>query len=110
MEFWSTGLGKKSMGINLGEETVKVSGNDLLLAGSVRPPLSWHYTITMDKDDWIEFIETAFHPIIISYLMKPGKWSIMFKAGTNLFLFFTKYFFCLCIGVFKSKMSNDSMS
>lgn len=71
MEFWSTGLGKRSMGINVGEETVKVSENDVLLTGTVRPPLSWHYTITMDKDDWGAFIETAFHPVIISYLIKP---------------------------------------
>lgn len=106
MEFWSTGLGKRSMGISIGEETIKVPGNEVLLTGTVRPPLSWHYTIVMDKEDWVEFLETAFHPVIISYLVKPGKRHIMLKAGTNLFLFFTKYFFYLCIEMFRSRNKN----
>jgi hypothetical protein len=106
MEFWSTGLGKRSMVISVGKETVKVSGNDVIMTGTVSPPLSWHYTITMDKDDWIEFLETAFHPAIISYLIKPGKRYVMFKAGTNLFFFFTKYFFYICVGVFRSRNNN----
>ena len=104
MEFWSTGLGKRSMGISVGEETVTVAGNDVFLKGTVRPPLSWHYTITMDKDDWIEFLEMAFHPVIIRYLIKPGKRHIMLKAGANLFLFFAKYFLYLCKDIFKGKL------
>ncbi len=106
MEFWSTGLGKKSMGIRVGEEAVKVAGNDVLLTGTVRPPLSWHYTITMDKDDWVEFLETAFHPVIVSYLIKPGKWRVMFKAGINLLLFFAKYSFYLCTGILRAKQDD----
>ncbi|MCL5276593.1 MAG: hypothetical protein M1517_02235, partial [Deltaproteobacteria bacterium] len=74
MEFWSTGLGKRSMVWDVVRHEVKISDDDVLLAGVVKPPLSWRYTITMDKDDWLEFLETAFHPVIIGYLIRPAKW------------------------------------
>ena len=89
------------MGIGIGSEDVKIARNDVQLMGTVRPPLSWHYTITMDKDDWLEFLETAFHPVIIGYLVRPGKWRTTLKAGAYLSVFFMKYIVSLCTGVFK---------
>ncbi len=103
MEFWSTGLGKRSMGIEVGKEAISLNEDMIFMSGIVKPPLSWHYTIIMDKDDWLEFFEIAFYPIIISYLMKAGKRRIMLKAGKNLFLFFVKYTFCLCLGFFRGR-------
>ncbi len=100
MEFWSTGLGKRSMGIDIGAEDIKIADSDVQLAGTVRPPLSWHYTINMDKDDWVEFLETAFHPVIVGYLVQPAKWRTTFKASIYLSVFFMKYIVSLIAGVF----------
>ena len=91
MEFWSTGLGRRSMSVDIGKEKISVSEGKVFLTGTVKPPLSWQYTIAMDGNDWVEFLETDFHPAIILYLIKPRKWKILLKATTNLFLFFVKY-------------------
>ncbi len=107
MEFWSTGLGKRSMAIDIGSEEVKVADDVVLLSGMVKPPLSWRYTITMDTDDWTEFLETAFHPVIIGYLLKPAKWRIMLKAGMLLSVFFIKYSFYMVAGIFRKRKEKE---
>ncbi len=86
MRFWSKGLGKRSLGMDCGKEAVQVEGATMLLAGKVRPPLGWAYTITMDEMDWLDFIELTFHPTIVRYLSRRGRLGLALRAGWNLVL------------------------
>lgn len=95
MQFWSKGLGKRNMNIACGSETPEVKQDAILLHGTVKPPLNWQYTITMQEEDWLAFFEVAFHPVILKYLLKPKRWRVLFAAGVQLFLFFAKYLLIL---------------
>jgi hypothetical protein len=86
MRFWSKGLGKRSLGMNCGKEAVQVESATMILAGKVRPPLGWAYTITMDETDWLDFIELTFHPTIVRYLTRRGRLGLALRAGWNLLL------------------------
>jgi len=47
MEFWSRGLGKRSLGIACGTEAVSVENGLVHLRRTVKPPLSWAYTMAL---------------------------------------------------------------
>ncbi len=79
------------MDVDIGKEKVEILDGKIILSGTVKPPLSWHYSITMDGNDWIEFFEIAFHPTIISYLIEHRKWKVLISSGINLLLFLIKY-------------------
>ncbi|MFQ5697132.1 MAG: hypothetical protein ACE5IL_02475 [Myxococcota bacterium] len=91
MQFWSRGLGRRSMGIDCGTEKVAVEGNRIVLRGTVRPPLSWPYTITMDADDWVAFFELTVHPTIVRYLLHPRRWRVALRALGHLLAFLAAY-------------------
>ncbi len=91
MNFTSKGLGKRSLGMDCGTESLSVDGDKLLLSGHVRPPLKWAYTITMDERDWVEFFETAMHPSVVGYLSRPAKLRLALRALWYLVTFMTLY-------------------
>ena len=84
MRFWSKGLGKRCLAMDCGKESVRIDGAKLVLAGTVKPPLGWSYTITMDEDDWLDFIELAFHPTVVRYLFRPRRLGLAIRAGWGL--------------------------
>lgn len=95
MQFWSKGLGKRSMGIDCGTERVEVQEEKMILHGKTRPPLNWQYAMEMGIKDWEEFFQVAFHPEVVKYLLYPGRWTVARKAGTHLILFLVRYISCL---------------
>ncbi len=95
MNFTSKGLGKRSLGMDCGTESLKIEDDKMLLSGNVRPPLKWAYTITMDERDWVEFFETAMHPSVVGYLSRPAKLGLALHALWYLFTFMTLYTFML---------------
>ncbi len=88
MRFWSKGLGKRSLSMDCGKEAVTIQDQTVVLSGKVRPPLGWSYTITMDGDDWLDFIELSLHPTIIRYLMRKRRLGLALKAGWHLALLY----------------------
>lgn len=84
MRFWSKGLGKRSLSMDCGKEAVSIQEQAVVLSGRVRPPLGWSYTITMDGDDWLDFIELSLHPTIIRYLLRKRRFGLALKAGWHL--------------------------
>jgi hypothetical protein len=92
MRFWSKGLGKRCLSMDCGTESVSVDGNAMMiLSGTVRPPLGWAYTITMDHDDWLDFIELTCHPAMVRYLLRRRRLGLAMRAGGHLALFYLAY-------------------
>jgi len=91
MEFWSKGLGKRSLGIACGTEEVSVEDGLVHLRGTVQPPLSWAYTITMDEADWAGFFEIALGPTVVRYLLHPRRWHLALRAGWHFVAFLVAY-------------------
>jgi len=91
VEFWSKGLGKRSMTVEIGTETVAVEDDLVLLRGTVKPPLSWKYQIEMDADDWVEFFGVATHPVIVRHLLARNRLGVAARALGQLARFFGVY-------------------
>lgn len=100
MEFWSKGLGRRSLKIACGTESVELASEQVLLHGTVGPPLSWKYTITMEQEDWEAFFQIAFHPVILKHLIHPKRWKTLLRAGVQLSLFFAQYVWRLLLRPF----------
>jgi hypothetical protein len=88
MKFFSKGLGKRSLSMDCGKETARIEGANIILAGTVRPPLGWAYTITMDETDWLDFIELTLHPTVVRHLMRRNRLVLAMRAGWHLVLLF----------------------
>ncbi len=84
MRFWSKGLGKRSLSMDCGKEVVAIQDRAAVLSGRVRPPLGWTYTITMDGDDWLDFIELTFHPTIIRYLLRKHRRGLALRTAWHM--------------------------
>lgn len=102
MRFWSKGLGKRNLSMDCGRETVRIDGSTMTLSGRVRPPLGWAYTITMDEDDWLDFVALSLHPAIVRYLMRRSRIGLALKAAWHLTLFYTAVALCLPLCWIKS--------
>lgn len=77
MEFWSKGLGKKTiaMGLTKGESTV--STDALCLKGVMEEPIPWEYVMLMDEDDLVDFFALLQEPAFASYVHRsPNRWKI----------------------------------
>jgi len=88
MRFWSKGLGKRCLSMDCGKESARIEGSTVVLTGTVRPPLGWAYTITMDRADWLDFIELALNPTTVRYLMRRQRLVLALRAGWHLALLF----------------------
>lgn len=69
MEFWSKGLGRRSLILPLGEERVEADEEQVALSGNTRAPVTWSYIMYLGRSDWTEFFEVALRPEIGSYLL-----------------------------------------
>jgi hypothetical protein len=69
MEFWSKGLGRRSLILALGEEQVEADEEQVALSGKARAPVTWSYIMYLGRSDWTEFFEVALRPEIGSYLL-----------------------------------------
>ena len=91
MRFWSKGLGKRCLAMDCGTESMSVEGPAMVLAGKVRPPLGWAYTITMNADDWTDFVELTFHPTLVRYLTRRKRIGLAARLAGHLARFYFAY-------------------
>jgi hypothetical protein len=91
MQFWSKGLGKRSLGIDCGSESVSVENGLVQLRGTVKPPLTWTYTITMDAADWAGCFDVALGPPVVRYLLHPKRWPLALRAAWHFAAFLWAY-------------------
>lgn len=110
MEFWSKGLGRRSLNIACGTEAITQQDEQVLLTGTVGPPLSWEYTIVMDADDWLGFFEVAFHPVVLRHLTRPRRLGVALRAGLHLIAFLALYVACLPLALLGAAKTADGTS
>lgn len=87
MEFWSKGLGKKTiaMGLTAGESLV--SEEALCLKGIMEEPVSWEYVMLLDEADIADFFAILQEPSLAKYIhSSPNRWHLyagMAKGGAQ---------------------------
>ncbi|MBC8292700.1 MAG: hypothetical protein H8E45_05985 [Proteobacteria bacterium] len=68
MIFWSRGLGRrKCLVMDIGSEEITVD-DEVRLAGKVREPVNWDYSIRLEADDWDDFFAVALKPQLAVFL------------------------------------------
>ena len=55
MEFWSKGLGKRTIALTLTKGEALKSEGTLCLRGNMEEPVSWEYIMKLEEDDLIDF-------------------------------------------------------
>jgi hypothetical protein len=85
MEFWSKGLGRRSLVLDLGTETVETDAQRVGLAGKVSAPVTWNYILYVESSDWRELFELALRREMATYLLCRRR--VRALAGLTAFLF-----------------------
>ncbi len=90
MEFWSKGLGKKTIAMALSEGEAVVSEDALCLRGIMEEPVSWEYVMLLDEADIRDFFALLQEPGLARYIhSSPNRWHLYFglvKGGAQIAL------------------------
>lgn len=77
MQFWSKGLGKKTIQLYLSKGETIASGDTLYLQGQMEAPVSWEYIMPMGGDDLVDFFELLKEPDVARYIhASPRRWQL----------------------------------
>jgi len=78
MNFWSKGLGKKTIDLYLSQgESIK-SGDTLYVKGQMEPPILWEYIMPMQGGDIEDFLALLKDPALTDYIYQsPKRWKIV---------------------------------
>jgi hypothetical protein len=77
MEFWSKGLGKKTIAMGLTKGESMVSEDALCLKGVMEAPVEWEYVMLLDEADLIDFFALLQEPRLAKYVhSSPNKWKL----------------------------------
>ncbi len=68
MDFWSKGLGKRTVRLYLRDGKVAKSGDRLYVSGRMDEPMSWDYIMPLGASDFAEFMELLCEPQVASML------------------------------------------
>ncbi|MAE94669.1 MAG: hypothetical protein CL910_08420 [Deltaproteobacteria bacterium] len=88
MEFWSKGLGKKTIALGLTKGESLVSHEGLCLKGTMDEPVSWEYVMLLDEPDIADFFAILQEPNLARYIHdSPRRWHLYFgmvKGGVQI--------------------------
>jgi len=77
MEFWSKGLGKKTINLSLAKGESLPSEGTVCLRGTMEEPVSWEYVMKLDGDDIVDFFLLLEGPTMADYLYdSPHRWQL----------------------------------
>ncbi|KYC29499.1 protein of unknown function [Sterolibacterium denitrificans] len=62
MRLRSKGLGRREMVMDFREYEVVIEGNELVVVGIIRDPVTWDFSIRFCEDDYPAVFKLAFHP------------------------------------------------
>jgi hypothetical protein len=90
MEFWSKGLGKKTIALALTEGETQVSEEALCLKGVMDEPVSWEYVMLLEETDMVDFLAILQEPSLARYIhSSPNRWHLyagLLKGGAQIAL------------------------
>jgi hypothetical protein len=70
MKFWSEGLGKKDLVMELADADLERDGDAIILTGTIHQPAEWAYKVTMELSDWTVVLTTATSAEACTYLSR----------------------------------------
>lgn len=68
MRFWSDGLGKRDLVMELRDAALDREGEAIILTGTIHQPAEWAYKVTMELGDWTTVLKTATSTEACAYL------------------------------------------
>ena len=88
MEFWSKGLGKKTIALGLSKGESLVSEDALCLKGIMEEPVSWEYVMLLEEADIVDFFAILQEPSLAKYVHgSPNRWHLyagLVKGGAQI--------------------------
>ncbi len=88
MEFWSKGLGKKTIALGLTQGESLLSEEALCLKGVMEEPVSWEYVMLLDETDMVDFVAILQEPTLAKYIhSSPNRWHLyagLVKGGAQI--------------------------
>lgn len=70
MRLRSKGLGRREMVMDFREYEVVVEGDELVVVGIIRDPVTWDFSIRFCEDDYLAVVKLAFHPQTIKAVFR----------------------------------------
>lgn len=70
MRFWSDGLGKRDLVMELRDSALDREGEAIILTGTIHDPAEWAYKVTMELGDWTTVLNTATSAEACTYLSR----------------------------------------
>ena len=70
MRLRSKGLGRREMVMDFREYEVLLEGNELVVVGTIRDPVTWDFSIRFCEDDYLAVVKLAFHPQTIKAVLR----------------------------------------
>ncbi len=88
MEFWSKGLGKKTIEMGLSKGESLLTEDSLCLRGIMEEPVSWEYVMLLDEADIRDFFALLQEPGLAKFVYRsPNRWSLyagLVKGGAQI--------------------------
>ena len=90
MDFWSKGLGERTIALSLAQAESLKSEGTLCLRGRMKEPVSWEYIMRLAEDDLVDFFALLKEPALADYLYRsPKRWQLyagLIRGGLQLAL------------------------
>ena len=90
MDFWSKGLGERTIALSLAQAESLKSEGTLCLRGRMKEPVSWEYIMRLAEDDLVDFFALLKEPALADYLYRsPNRWRLyagLVRGGLQLAL------------------------
>ncbi len=79
MEFWSKGLGKRRISLELGSGETQLSEEAVCVKGNMDAPVSWEYVMLLDEVDFVDFFALLQEPALAEFVHRsPNRWHLYF--------------------------------
>jgi hypothetical protein len=77
MEFWSKGLGKRTIALGLSRGESVLSAEALCLRGTMEEPVSWEYVMLLEESDVGDFFTLLREPELARFIhASPDRWRL----------------------------------
>ncbi len=70
MRLRSRGLGRREMVMDFREYEILREGDELVVVGTIRDPVSWDFSIRFCEDDYVAIVKLALHPETIKAVLR----------------------------------------
>lgn len=78
MNFWSKGLGRRTIDLRLSAGEALNGGDKLYVRGRMEAPVSWEYIMRLRTDDLADFFELLRDPVLVDYVYgSPERWRLI---------------------------------